>query len=329
MKQIKRPEEPLAMWNGSDRIEGVIHPSVTAIIRSGGCSWNRCKICQYRHERFSGIEKPELIRLMSAQLHKLKDKISKDNPEVIKLYTSGSFLDPQEVPTCIQDEVIELSKGKTLIVESRCDYIDEERISKMVERLRDGNETADFYVAIGLETTSDRIREKCIDKGLLFSDFIKTSEIIHKSGAKVKTYLLHKPPYLTESEAYQDMTQSIKDIIPFTELISMNPCTVQRNTHLETLWKKQVYRPPYLWSVASTLSNSQVHVTCDPIGGGQTRGPHNCGRCDGLILDAIRDYNLSADQDLMKSVLEMNCGCKNEWEYVMKEEISWAMPLTH
>ena len=108
----------------------------------------------------------------------------------------------------------------------------------------------------------------------------------------------------------------------------MNPCTVQRNTHLETLWKRQAYRPPYLWSVASILAQSNAHVTCDPIGGGQTRGPHNCGSCDSMILDAIRDYNLNADQELMRSVMEMDCNCKKEWEYVMNQEQPWSMPLT-
>ena len=124
------------------------------------------------------------------------------------------------------------------------------------------------------------------------------------------------------------MVSSIREIIPVTDLISMNPCTVQRNTHLELLWKRQAYRPPYLWSVASILAGAPVHTTCDPIGGGQTRGPHNCGSCDSMILDAIRDYNLNADQELMKSVLEMDCGCKKEWEYVMDQEKPWAMPLT-
>ena len=328
MKPIKNPEEPLAIWSGQDHIAGEIHTSVTAIIRSGGCSWNRCKICQYRHERFSGIERPELTRLMYAQINRLREQIEQVNPQVVKVYTSGSFFDLQEVPEEIQDHLIELVKGRTLIVESRCDYINTEQISRHVTHIREGGEDGNIYVAIGLETTSDEIREKCIDKGLQYADYLKTAEVIHKAGGKVKTYLLHKPPYLTEKEAYDDMHKSIQEIIPFTDLISMNPCTVQRNTHLETLWKRQAYRPPYLWSVASILAQSNAHVTCDPIGGGQTRGPHNCGSCDSMILDAIRDYNLNADQELMRSVMEMDCNCKKEWEYVMNQEQPWSMPLT-
>lgn len=328
MRIMKNPEDPLAIWNGQDRISDTIYTNVTAIIRSGGCSWNRCKMCQYRHERFDGLNKKELIRLMTAQFLKVEDEINRVNPDVVKLYTSGSFFDPQEVPLEVQEAVLKSVSGKTLIVESRCEYIEEERLSHSVELIKDRQGKGELFIAIGLETTSDSIRSKSIDKGLVFSDFCKTTELIHHSGAKVKTYLLHKPPYLTESEACHDMISSIRDIIPKTDLISMNPCTIQRNTHLESLWKQQAYRPPYLWSVASILAETSFHVTCDPIGGGSIRGPHNCGRCDSLILDAIKDYNLNADQELMKSVMELTCDCKNEWEWIMREEKPWAMPLT-
>jgi hypothetical protein len=30
----------------------------------------------------------------------------------------------------------------------------------------------------------------------------------------------------------------------------------------------------------------------------------------------------------MKSVMEMDCDCKEEWEYVMNQEYPWSMPLT-
>lgn len=328
MKPIKNPEDPLAIWTGQDCIHGEIHSSVTAIIRSGGCSWNRCKICQYRHERFSGLESIELTRLMSSQLEKLKSEIDKVNPDVIKVYTSGSFFDPKEVPPSIQDTVVSLAKGKILVVESRCDYISSENMRAHIENIKDDSGKGDLFAAIGLETTSDTIREKCIDKGLELSKFLDTTEIIHKAGGKVKTYLLHKPPYLTEAEALHDMIRSIHEVMSVSDLISMNPCSVQRNTHLETLWKQQAYRPPYLWSVASVLAQSPVHVTCDPLGGGQTRGPHNCGSCDRMILDAIKDYNLNADQELMKSVMDMQCNCKKEWEYILSNEKPWSMPLT-
>lgn len=213
-------------------------------------------------------------------------------------------------------------------MECRADYVSEDAMAEFIRNIRDENGDGGLIVAIGLETSSDYIREKCIDKGVTFADYIHAVQSIRNSGGRVKTYLLHKPPYLTEREAYDDMVSSIADIIPHTDLISMNPCTVQKQTIVQQLWKKGSYRPPYLWSVVRILEQAPVHITCDPIGGGYQRGPHNCGTCDRLILSAIRDYNLSGDKELLRSVLEIECSCKEEWEFVMENEKPYNLPLT-
>jgi radical SAM enzyme (TIGR01210 family) len=257
-------ESPIAIWTGYDRVADEVLKSVTIIVRSGGCSWNRCLMCQYRHERLSGVSEEELIRLMSLQLDALASSITEQNPSLVKLYTSGSFFDKKEVPEAVREMVIRLCKGRLLTVECRADYIDPDVIAESQRQLRTDDGNGGLIVAIGLETSSDSIREKCIDKGITFQDYIRASESIRKGGALVKTYLLHKPGYLTEREAFEDMIASVRDIIPYTDLISMNPCSIQGRTSLEKLWKQGTYRPPYLWSIARVLAESDVHITCDP-----------------------------------------------------------------
>ncbi len=319
---------PIALWTGSDRIGDEVLSSVTVIIRSGGCSWNRCLMCQYRHERFYDISRDELIAAMQGQLEVLAAQISEHNPPLVKIYNSGSFFDDEEVPPEVRDTVSVLCKGRILTVECRADFVDAKKIAAFQNSILDDEGKGGLIVAIGLETSSDLIREKCIDKGVTFEQYVTASDVIHRAGARVKTYLLYKPAYISEREAYEDMTSSVRDILPHTDLISMNPCSVQRHTLVEKLWKQGSYRPPYLWSVAKVMAESSAHITCDPLGGGQKRGAHNCGSCDQMILDAIREYNLNGDQELMKSVVEMHCGCKKEWEYVMEHEQPYAMPLT-
>jgi radical SAM enzyme (TIGR01210 family) len=319
---------PIAVWTGSDRVKDQLLSSVTIIIRSGGCSWNRCKMCQYRHERFHDLSVEELTASMLEQLESLEYSIRENNPPLVKLYTSGSFFDDKEVPPPVRDAVASLCRGRMLTVECRADFVDYDRIASFHARIKDDTGSGGLIVAIGLETSSDYIREKCIDKGLTFQQYVSAAETIHRAGAQVKTYLLYKPPYLTEREAYEDMVASVRDIIPHTDLISMNPCSVQRSTLLDKLWRQGLYRPPYLWSVLKLLSEFPVHITCDPLGGGQMRGSHNCGTCDQMILDSIREYNLNGDLELIRSALEMPCGCKKEWEYVMENEQPYALPLT-
>lgn len=124
------------------------------------------------------------------------------------------------------------------------------------------------------------------------------------------------------------MKSSLAELSGHAEMVSMNPCTVQKRTELELYWRRGEYRPPYLWSVLSILKDAPVHVTCDPLGGGQKRGPHNCGTCDYEITRGIRDYSLTADRDLISALLDMDCGCKNEWEFVLAREQPYCMPLT-
>jgi radical SAM enzyme (TIGR01210 family) len=328
MKKEKK-NTPIALWTGSDRVAEKVTDSLTIIIRSGGCTWNRCLMCQYRHERYYDLSIPELESAMNDQLDVLEAKLSEYNPSLVKIYTSGSFFDEQEVPPSIRHRVAILCRGRFLTVECRADFVDPETIEAFQESLKSEKGEGGLIVAIGLETSSDYIREKCIDKGLTFDQYVQAAAAIRKAGGLVKTYLLYKPAYITEQEAYDDMSRSVRDILPHTDFVSMNPCSVQRHTIVERLWKQGSYRPPYLWSVVKVLAESPVHIICDTLGGGQKRGAHNCGICDQMILDAIKDYNLNADQELIRSVMEMPCNCKSEWEYVMEHEKPWTIPLTY
>jgi archaeosine synthase beta-subunit len=321
-------KKPLACWRGKERYKGEAVNCLTIIFESGGCSWSRCRMCSYHHERYRTQSCDELAGHLHAQLGWIRAQFSLDEFTMVKIFTSGSFFDPAEVPPVFQREVAQAFKGKIVIAESRPEYITPETIGDFVAELNDGTHATPLYCAVGLETTSDPIREKCINKGFTYGDFKKAAAVAHKAGAGVKAYLLCKPLFLTEAEAVTDMRSSLADLAGTVEMVSMNPCTVQKRTELELYWKQGAYRPPYLWSVLSILKDAPMHVTCDPLGGGQKRGPHNCGTCDYEITKGIRDYSLTADRDLIGALLETDCTCKSEWEYVLGHERSYCMPLT-
>jgi radical SAM enzyme (TIGR01210 family) len=321
-------EKPLAFWQGTDRHEKQERKTLTIILKSGGCSWNRCLMCSYRHERYSGLSKEELAVRLIRQLRFVAGNVQISDMEIIKLYTSGSFFDPDEVPPAVLEEAGALFRGKIIIAETRPEYVNSEILDDFVSRIDDGTNAKPLYVAIGLETTNDRIREKSIDKGFSFEDFNQSVQAARSSGVGIKAYLLMKPLFLTEKEAVNDMKQSLTDLSGLADIISMNTCTVQRGTDMERYWKQGAYRPPYLWSVADVLSNAPMEVLCDPLGGGQSRGAHNCGECDRDIIDAIKFYSLSGDRSVIKAVSTMECPCRDEWEVVLTQEKPWCMPLT-
>jgi radical SAM enzyme (TIGR01210 family) len=285
-------------------------------------------MCSYRNERFEHQSVESLTNRLRRQLGWVLTHYLPADYQMVKIFTSGSFFDPDEVPPVFQSEVAKAFRGRIVIAETRPEYIVEERISRFIDGVDDGRHAIPLYCAIGLETTNDAIREKCIDKGFTFSSFITSAQTAHAAGAGVKAYLLFKPLFLTEGEAVRDMEQSIAEASPHADIISMNPCTVQRRTELERYWRDGAYRPPYLWSVLLLLANAPVYVACDPLGGGQRRGPHNCGKCDYELVKGIRDYTLNGDRDLVRALLETDCSCKNEWEYVLAYERPYAMPMT-
>jgi radical SAM enzyme (TIGR01210 family) len=320
-------EKPLAFWQGTDRHERREQKTLTIILKSGGCSWNRCLMCSYRHERYVGLSKEELAARLIRQLRFVATTIQIKDVEIVKLYTSGSFFDPDEVPYAVLEEAGTLFRGKIIIAETRPEYVNEDILEDFTARIDDGTNAKRFYVAIGLETTNDRIREKSIDKGFSSEDFNQAVRAARTAGVGIKAYLLMKPLFLTEKEAVSDMKQSLTDLSGVADIVSMNTCSVQRGTDMERYWKQGAYRPPYLWSVADVLATAPMEVLCDPLGGGQSRGAHNCGECDRDIIDAIKFYSLSGDRSVIKAVSSQECPCREEWELVLAQEMPWCMPL--
>ncbi len=321
-------EKPLASWRGKERYGNELLDCLTVIFKSGGCSWSKCRMCSYRHERYGGKSCEELLVHLRAQLAWVVREHTQEEYRMVKIFTSGSFFDSAEVPPAFLSDVASAFRGKLVVAETRPEFVQEDVFRTFIEGIDDGSWKTPLFCAIGLETSSDAIRDKCINKGFSFSDFTHAAKAAHAAGAGVKAYLLFKPLFLTEGEAVADMKTTFQDVVPFAEMVSMNPCTVQRNTELEYYWKRGAYRPPYLWSVLKLLNEAPVHVTCDPLGGGQKRGPHNCGSCDYEIVRGIRDYSLNGDRDLIGALLETECSCKGEWEYVLAREKPYSMPLT-
>lgn len=325
----EKGERPLACWAGKERFDNRILDCLTIIFRTAGCSYNQCLMCGYRHERYSPSDMSHSYtdRLLS-QLAWVLEQHNPEKYQMVKIFTSGSFFDPREIPPEVITRAGKAFRGRIVIAETRPEFIHEETIRPFLSEIDDGSISRPLYCAIGLETTSDRIRDKCIRKGFTFSDFTGACSRAKKAGAGIKAYLLHKPLFLTEREALDDMNSSIPAAAQYADLISMNPCTVQGRTDLEWYWKQRAYRPPYLWSVLAVLNNAQVHVTCDPVGGGRARGAHNCGTCDKDIVKGIRDYSLTGDRDLIAALYETECACKEGWQHVLDHEMPFGMPLT-
>lgn len=318
------PSELVGFWTGEDLLDGKPVRSNTIIFRTKGCYWAQrggCTMCGYTYD--AAVTPPTYEDIM-AQYRSVEGRI--DGP-IVKLFTSGSFFDKNEVPERARNEILSSlsKKASKVIVETRPEFVTDKTIQeakKYVGRLE---------IAVGLETSSDKIRIECINKNFLFKDFVRASDTAKKYGVTTKAYLLLKPPFVDEKDALDDIVNSVLDAAPYAGTISINLCNVQRGTIVDELFMKKAYRPPWLWTIVEAIK--RVHgktgstIMSDPLAAGSTRGPHNCYKCDAAFADAIRKYSITQDLSVFDG---LHCDCRLLWEKVLElEGWTFGAPLIY
>ena len=308
--RLQNPRQPVRCWSEKDVLDGTIVDAYVIILRTRGCSWalsSGCTMCGYFNDSMlSAVSEKDLLAQFENALQGYK------NEKIVKIFTSGSFLDPSEIPVPVQQQILTTldNTAEKISVESRPEFITEKSVGAIQKNIP----LKKFEVGIGLETSNDLVREKAINKGFTFQDFKKAAVLLKKHKAHVKTYVLLKPPFLTEKESLNDCINTAKDTSSSTDLLSLNPTNIQRHTVVEYLWKRNQYRPPWLWSIVEFLQQStsitDAFVKCDVVGGGSTRGPHNCGVCDTKVLHAIEEFSLTQKKEVFNG---LSCSCQEQW----------------
>ena len=281
---------PVSMWKEMDRLRGYPEPTSVVIFRTKGCSWynfSSCSMCGYFNDVSSKIQDENLYRQVDYAFKSLGET------RILKVFTSGSFLDPLEVPPGVRNYFMDQAKANLdkLLVESRTEYVNERNLSGIK------NNGLDIRIAIGLESSNDSIIKESINKGSTFAKFLESAKVIKDLDLELRTYLLLKPPFISEKASIEDMIKSVKDVSGISDDVSVNPMNIQKNTMVEKLWKNGLYRPPRLWSIARILletRNSGTEVISYPTGGNKIRGAHN--EEDSMeLLNLIFSASLSQD----------------------------------
>jgi hypothetical protein len=326
--KIKDTRKPVRVWSEKDYLEefGIVDAFVM-ILRTRGCSWaikSGCTMCGYFNDSaWRNVSANDLLSQFNLAMGNYSGE------KIVKIFTSGNFLDDKEIPKTVRDEIIFrlAKKAAKISIETRPEYVKEKKLLEIKKLL----DNSDLEISIGLESANDKVLEYSINKGFKFTDYEKAAKIVLENDLKLKTYLLIKPPFLCEKDAIEDCLYSAKKIMHFQGIISLNPVCIQRNTLTEYLWRNKEYRPPWLWSIVEILKNlgkirkKNIRIQCDVVAGGRERGAHNCGRCDNLVLESIKKFSLSQN---IKVFEDIYCNCKEEWiEYLDLEELSYCRPI--
>jgi len=305
-------DQPVAKWTEEELLGDEIVEAAVAILRTRGCYWSikeGCSMCGYFNDTVPEGVSNEMLR---EQWKKIRPLLK--GKRYAKIYTSGSFIDPTEVPLDFADEVMSDMKDmgiEKVLIESLPEFVNPKNFSY--------TNAPKLEIAIGLESSNPLVLDKCVNKRLRWPHFLKVCKSARDNGAEVKAYILLKPPYLNEKDAIEDAVQSAIDAAPHVDKISINPVNVQKNTVVEKLWMRNEWTAPWLWSVVEVLERCKdlpVRVYSDPTGGGTRRGTHNCYNCNKKILEGLKKHRLGKG-DLSGLI----CDCKSRWE-VMKQQSS-------
>jgi radical SAM enzyme (TIGR01210 family) len=300
---VEELQRPVSTWKEEDVVDGRRVDAFVVIFRTAGCWWSwqqGCLMCGYNSASSKAVTPTDLR-------HQLTEAVQRYGGEkMVKIYTSGSFLDTNEVPMDLRAEILSaFPPAERILFESRPDFITKDNLADIDPRAA---------LAIGLETASEEVLKKCVRKGFTVADYVRASDLLRSRGLPLRTYLLLKPPFLTERAAVEDAIAAVRFAAERSESVSVNPVNVQRDTVVDMLWRRGNYRPPWLWSLLEVLRRGKegttTRVMSSPSGGGTARGVHNCDRCDRKILDAVQRFSFSQDID---DLVVAECGCRQEW----------------
>jgi archaeosine synthase beta-subunit len=300
---------PTAVWKEDDMIGAEKIKAMVAILRTKGCWWafqKGCTMCGYNVESDQGISTEDL----RAQLASVKSKYAGE--PMVKIYTSGSFLDEREIPLEMRAEILgSFPQARKIIFETRPEFVTDQTLASIPKEK--------VLVALGLESADDEVLRRSIRKGFTSADYVKAAETLRRHSIPVRTYLLLKPPFMTEAGAIRDTIAAIEFARPYSESISINPVNVQSGTMIEDMWRRGDFRSPWIWSLLEVLKAGRreggPRLFSSPSGAGTLRGVHNCANCDRKVLDAVQRFSFEQDPIGLEG---LECGCKDEWRMLLQ-----------
>ena len=297
-------------WVEAESLDGRRVSAFVLIPRTRGCYWadvKGCSMCGYARDTLGRSATPEeLGAQLAAALERYRGE------PYVKVYSSGSFLDDREVDPASRLRIVSAFSGRAerFLFETLPEFVRDETLAPLVAGF-----SGTVEVAEGLESADPEVLRRFVNKGSTPEEYFRAARAARALGAQAKGYLLLKPPYLTEAESIRDVVRSVEVAREWFDTLSINPVHIQGGTVVEWLFRRGRYRPPGLWRLVEAMragaeARGGRRLVTFPTAGGLPRGPHNCGRCDRRVLDALETASL--DQSFA-ALDGLDCGCRTDW----------------
>ena len=324
--------EPATVYVTPERLpNGEECTAATVIFRTKGCVWwwkSGCTFCGY----FNDVRDDVTSDNLHAQWEYAKQKFNDfDGCSMVKVYTSGTFFEDRENPLDWQETILTESHemGLHLIVEARAEMCTPEKMAWVAER------HPGCTVAIGLEAYDDEVLKFHCNKGFSTRQWERAVTTLRDNNLRVKTYLLFKPPFMSEGDALEHCANWIADSAEASDEISINPMNIQKRTIVDRMFRNREYRPPWLWSLVELIRRVHPNIRPEgeepvtrllvhPTAAGKIRGAHNCGNCDKRVAVAIERYSVSGDLGEFDGLA---CECEARWRTERELDLVLPIPL--
>ena len=319
---------PVTVYKTPENLpDGTPCTAATVILRTKGCVWwwkSGCTFCGY----FNDVRDDVTAEDMFSQWEEAK-RVTSDfrDCKMVKVYTSGTFFEDRENPPEWQEHVLRetYEMGLHLVVEAQAQMCTPEKLEWVAER------HPGCTVAIGLEAYDNTVLRFHANKGFSLKQWHKAVEILRDNSLRVKTYLLFKPPFMSEGDALEHTISWVSEVSKISDEVSINPMNIQRGTIVDRLFRNREYRPPWLWSLVEMIirthddvSKTDCRVIVHPTAGGKSRGSHNCGSCDSKVVAAIERYSVSGN---LGEFNRLECECKKVWLSEIQNDSALPTPM--
>jgi radical SAM enzyme (TIGR01210 family) len=274
-------------------------------------------MCDFKRYAVEGVGVVELTRQLESVVRDLPSNVAH-----FELLTLGSFFHDLEVPREFRiyamDVMASVSNIKTVLVESRAEYINFERLMELKVRLR-GDQILE--VGLGVESSNSKLRNKVLKKGLSERSVRRVMLLCRKVGVRFVAYLLVKPHTLDEKDGIIDAVDSGKWISDLAEAtgveyrIAYEPVFITRGTMLERMFEEGSYQILNLWSIVHLAKISAdrrwpVFFGMSDENLSDERLPRSCPTCSGPLRHAIQRFNSSGDASCFDG---LSCACQEDW----------------
>ena len=285
---------------------------------TSGCRWNfagRCTMCNYGHPE--PVAPEQMLRAVAEGLAALKGQ-----PRILWVGAFNVF-DDREVPPEIRHrlfDILALSDCEHVILETHPQSVDREKVASCKRIL--GNRRVD--IQIGIESSSDFVREVCINKGLDRTAISRAIKEIHAGGAGCYGNLVVGAPFLDAHDAYVDALASVHDTLSIgCDNVCIFPLHVKPHTLLHWLHARGQHEPISLWALAdiyAALPDEQrgrvYHAWITPVdhpGAEKCLAPEVDPQCGDQLIHNLTRFQQSRDPAAMAWLVETSTPARERW----------------